>query len=374
MYFVLLWKEHEELCPALKTDPPMPLKEKLWYLFVRAPHTDDDTESKSGDSMLDFLASQYEPKAFWFEVVECSRRLLLSSMLILVADGSAAQVVTAIFVCLASIKVYSYHAPFAEDADDLLAEVAQWQLFVVFFAALMIRVDASGDSDKDQAALAGLLVFVVASGFILMGFLTVYELYTAYQQHLEHKLRKLAKKLNPEADEPGIIVTSTAVLDGRLTQAQRAAEEGKEVEVEMVEVAVDSDSIDSSDMAAAPAEAAEAVVGSVVEARAENETGGEEEFKGVTIVSADLTGVDSPRRASKTRASKMKKPRIKTMNSSKDASRVQEGKDASEGEAAAAPISEVTAEVEEGGGAGAASAEAAAEEKNNTNRRASSSL
>ena len=60
-----------------------------------------------------------------FEVVECVRRLMLSSMLILIDDGSASQVVVAIFICLVSMRVYSYYAPYAEDDDDRLADVAQ---------------------------------------------------------------------------------------------------------------------------------------------------------------------------------------------------------------------------------------------------------
>ena len=173
MYSVLLWREHEQLCPALVENPSLPMKSKLWYLFIRRSELGDDTEPQSENSMLDFLVSSYEPKAFWFEVVECFRRLLLSSMLILVADGSAAQVVTAMIICLFSIKVYSYYSPFAVEKDDILAEVAQWQLFFVFFAALMIRVNATGDSTSDQAALAGLLIFVTSVGFVLMIVLSV---------------------------------------------------------------------------------------------------------------------------------------------------------------------------------------------------------
>ena len=67
----------------------------------------------------------YEPHCFWFEIVESWRRLMLSSMLILLDDGSIMQVIVAIFICLLNIKIFTYYEPFDDDDDDRLAEAAQ---------------------------------------------------------------------------------------------------------------------------------------------------------------------------------------------------------------------------------------------------------
>ena len=80
-------------------------------------------DTRTFEKALKLNRSSHIPSRF--EVVECVRRLMLSSMLILIDDGSASQVVVAIFICLVSIKVYSYYAPFAENENDSLAEVAQ---------------------------------------------------------------------------------------------------------------------------------------------------------------------------------------------------------------------------------------------------------
>ena len=138
LFAVLLWRERYSLCPHLE-------EHGIRYLFVRHPSWLTDKESRGKESILSFLASSYQPNTFWFEVVECYRRLLLSSMLILFSDGSTAQIVVAMLLNLLSIKIYSYYLPFADDSDDTLAEIAQWQLFCVFFAALLIRVDVTGE-------------------------------------------------------------------------------------------------------------------------------------------------------------------------------------------------------------------------------------
>ena len=168
-FAVLLWGERSKLCPPLE-------EYGVRYLFIRHSKWEVIKESRGGDSILSFLASSYQPHAFWFEVFESYRRLFLSSMLIFFADGSAAQVVVAMLLNLFSIKVQSYYCPYTDDYDDMLAEVAQWQLFCVFFAALLIRVDTTGDSAADQRSLAGILIFLTSVGFMVLGFLVVYDI------------------------------------------------------------------------------------------------------------------------------------------------------------------------------------------------------
>ena len=50
---------------------------------------------------------------------------MLTSALIMIQPGSAAQIVFAITICLLGIKFYSYYEPFIEDMDDHMAEAAQ---------------------------------------------------------------------------------------------------------------------------------------------------------------------------------------------------------------------------------------------------------
>lgn len=72
------------------------------------------------------------PRFYFFEGVECLRRLALSSMLVFVADGSAAQIVFAIVVAALSARVYCALRPFVSETtftgNNLLAESSQWQL------------------------------------------------------------------------------------------------------------------------------------------------------------------------------------------------------------------------------------------------------
>ena len=66
-------------------------------------------------------------------------------------------------MCLASIKLYTFYAPFREDDDDFLQELAQWQLFMVLFVSVLDRLAQVSDafpyeSNFDNQALGYLLV------------------------------------------------------------------------------------------------------------------------------------------------------------------------------------------------------------------------
>jgi hypothetical protein len=58
------------------------------------------------------------------------------------------------------MRVYSGWKPFISDEHDKLAEVAQWQLFFVMFAALLIRVNMDGESLQDKVYFDLMLVFI----------------------------------------------------------------------------------------------------------------------------------------------------------------------------------------------------------------------
>ena len=64
---------------------------------------------------LEFLFSAYEPRFWYWEVVETTRRLLLTAVLSVCAPGSSEQAVYAVLLALLYIKLYGYYAPYDED-------------------------------------------------------------------------------------------------------------------------------------------------------------------------------------------------------------------------------------------------------------------
>lgn len=62
-------------------------------------------------------------------------------------------------ICMLSIKMYSYFQPFESASDNFMQEVAQYQLFLVLFTALLIQATAAEDGGGSST---GALLIVVS--------------------------------------------------------------------------------------------------------------------------------------------------------------------------------------------------------------------
>ena len=73
------------------------------------------------------------------EVIETIRRILLTGALVLVGQNSTMQIAVGILLSLIFVKLYAYFQPYEKDKIDFLSEVAQYQVFFVFFIFLLLR-------------------------------------------------------------------------------------------------------------------------------------------------------------------------------------------------------------------------------------------
>lgn len=64
---------------------------------------------------------------------------MLSGVLILFGAGTVTQVVAGCFMSLLSIKIFSFYGAYADEDDDILAEVSQYQLFAILWVGLLLR-------------------------------------------------------------------------------------------------------------------------------------------------------------------------------------------------------------------------------------------
>ena len=71
---------------------------------------------------------------------ETLRKLALTGLLVILIPGTAAQVMVSIFICIASMRMYSGCRPFIEDSDDRFSEIVQWQLLFTMQGALAIKI------------------------------------------------------------------------------------------------------------------------------------------------------------------------------------------------------------------------------------------
>jgi hypothetical protein len=132
---------------------------------------------------LTFLAKSYKPGFYFFEVLECVRRLLLGAVVGIVAEDSAAAPVLGLLIAQAFVAVFNKE-PFKTAADSRLGQVLAYSLVLFFMAALMVKVDATGDDANDQRVLGALLLVVLSLGPVAV----VVELVLSYIRLLQRSI------------------------------------------------------------------------------------------------------------------------------------------------------------------------------------------
>jgi hypothetical protein len=120
--------------------------------------------------MIKFLWEAYEPKFWYWEFVETTRRLMLTAVLSVCGTGTAAQAVLAVLLALVYIKLYGFFNPYVEDSDDIVAETGQFQIFLSFLGALIYQRHLLGTAYNSAV---GITLIVVNTGvFVLFLYFT----------------------------------------------------------------------------------------------------------------------------------------------------------------------------------------------------------
>jgi predicted outer membrane repeat protein len=113
---------------------------------------------------LRLLHDAYKPKLWYWALVDTSRRLMLTGVLVLIAQGTDVQIVVGIVLSLFFLKLYESWKPFTDVTVQSVEIVAQWQVFFVFFIALLLKADFGS---LDIATLDVCLVLAVFANILL---------------------------------------------------------------------------------------------------------------------------------------------------------------------------------------------------------------
>jgi hypothetical protein len=149
--------------------------------------------SKLSDSAqrLSFLWQAYEPQYWYWEVIETTRKLVLTAVLSVCAPGSSEQSVLGVLLSYVYIRIYSYYRPYEEDADDVLAETGQVQILMTFFVTLVITNNLL--SSKWDYGL-GFLLTLINLGIIFLTFYYEIDNYRATVKEAKEKEEKIRQQ------------------------------------------------------------------------------------------------------------------------------------------------------------------------------------
>lgn len=104
------------------------------------------------------LWKPYRPSAFYYEVVECGRRILLTSVVGFMYPNTATQIALTLVIAFMFVVVSEGLCPFASRWERWIFRAGNVIVFSSVYVALLIKVDVFTESDHTQSILAGALL------------------------------------------------------------------------------------------------------------------------------------------------------------------------------------------------------------------------
>lgn len=107
---------------------------------------------------LSTLWTAYKPSRYFFELVECTRRIVLTGIAAFVLPNSTAQIAIVLLVAVVFVFVSEVIAPFNEVADANLYRWGNGIIVTSLYVALLLKIDLADESEESTVAFSGVLI------------------------------------------------------------------------------------------------------------------------------------------------------------------------------------------------------------------------
>ncbi|CAM9138813.1 unnamed protein product, partial [Hapterophycus canaliculatus] len=127
-------------------------------LYRRRDILSDVHADKAAAQPISSLWEPYRPERFYYEVIECGRRIMLTGVVVFIFPNDAAQIAITMLISFVFFAVFDALSPYKSTSDMWLSRGGHMIVFFSMFDMLLLKVDVSSESDQSQAVFAGVLV------------------------------------------------------------------------------------------------------------------------------------------------------------------------------------------------------------------------
>ncbi len=100
----------------------------------------------------------YKPSAFYYEVIECGRRILLAGVVVFIEPNTSAQIAVTLAMAFVFVVISEALAPYASLWDTWLSRTGHAVVFASMYVALLLKVDVSDERTSSQRIFEAILV------------------------------------------------------------------------------------------------------------------------------------------------------------------------------------------------------------------------
>ena len=104
------------------------------------------------------LWKPYKPSRFYYEVVECARRILLTGVAMLSEDDTAAKIAATLMIAVIFMVVVEVLAPYESRLDVWVSRAGHAVVYTSMYFALLLKVNVSNERQGSQRAFEAILV------------------------------------------------------------------------------------------------------------------------------------------------------------------------------------------------------------------------
>ena len=149
---------------------------------------------------LRLFSENYQAQLYWWEVLELLRKLLLTSIIIHIGEGSNLQLAVAAFTSIMAAYLHAKKRPLRNEVDSKLQEVNLLSIVCILVLAILLlrddtRDDSAVDTEADDTAISVLLICISVAMVVALVVLGV--------QHCRRRKVEPAKQDVVDDDPPG---------------------------------------------------------------------------------------------------------------------------------------------------------------------------
>jgi len=188
MYLGFLWRQRHRIDPVLEsTEKKARMKESIDDVMMAVGNRRKDKQLKP----YEFLFDAYEPGFWWWELLICAERLLLTNSNIYVSEPLLRTYVM-LFLSLVFVKLYSFFDPYIMDSDDIFAEINKWATTALIILTMCHQLYDQAEDMTIPPFVSSLLSIVMLGVFGVLAYFGISTLTTELHEHKkESALRKL---------------------------------------------------------------------------------------------------------------------------------------------------------------------------------------
>ena len=135
-----------------------------WALFRNRDSIKSEAETTNRTRVLpeaEAIKDLWEPykrSRYYYEVIECGRRIALTGLAVFIYPDSTAQVAVQALLAIVFYSISEILSPFAAPLDAWLYRSGTWVIYLSMYLALLLKMDTADEDSHSQNVFAGLLI------------------------------------------------------------------------------------------------------------------------------------------------------------------------------------------------------------------------